>query len=121
MIPGWTGIGTSASYSFGGSDASVSARNGTCKFRFAYKDEVTGEVGLLSEPLEIKVTSAIYAFQGVQLLVYFPGYLLHESLALSINVYRTVKDGDTYYFDRTIPVRAWRGAATTGPTRPAAD
>ena len=114
LIPGWTGIGTSASYSFGGSDASVSARNGTYKFRFAYKDEVTGEVGLLSEPLEIKVTSAIYAFQGVQLLVYFPGYLLHESLALSINVYRTVKDGDTYYFDRTIPVRAWRGAATTG-------
>lgn len=108
------GVGSSADYAFGGSDASVTSRNGTYKFRFAYKDEITGEVGLLSEPVEIAIDSSLTAFQGVALLIYFPGYLLHESMALSINAYRSTKDGDTYYFDRTIPMRAWKPSITSG-------
>jgi hypothetical protein len=100
--------GTNVGYAFGGTDASASPRNGTYKFKFAYRDEITGETGLCSEPVVVKTTAtAPFDFMGLQFRVYFPGYLLHETLALSINVYRTVKDGDTYYFDRTIPMRAF--------------
>lgn len=91
--------GVAADYSFGGSD--YAERNGTYKFCFAYRDDATGEVGLMSEPVTLATDSTITK-QGLLLYVYFPGYLMHECLALSINVYRTVKDGDTFYYDRTI-------------------
>lgn len=100
-----------ANQSFGGSDASVTARVGTYKFKFAYKDDLTGEIGLASEPVSI-TTDTSDTFQGIVLYPYFPGYLMHESLALSINVYRTQKDGDTYYFDRTIPALAYINGVT---------
>ena len=100
-------------YCWGGSDAGAAARRGTYKFKFAYKDEVTGEVGLCSEPVTA-TTGTTVPFEGIQLLVRHPGYLLHEPMALTINVYRTTKDGDTYYFDRTIkPETAIPGTSTT--------
>ena len=100
-------------YCWGGSDAGAAGRRGTYKFKFAYKDEVTGEIGLCSEPVSA-TTGTTDPFESIQLLVRHPGYLMHESMALTINVYRTTKDGDTYYFDRTIkPETAIPGTSTT--------
>lgn len=93
---------------FGGSDASVTSRNGTYQFKFAYFDEATGEQGLCSEPITVKTDGSLSTFEGLQFYVYFPGYLMHESLATSINVYRTTRNGKTFYFDRTIPMFAAR-------------
>lgn len=103
--------GAADDYTFGGSGAA--SRNGTYKFCFAYKDEATGEIGLLSEPISLSTDSSTSA-QGLLLYIYYPGYLMHESLALSINVYRTVKDGDTFYYDRTIKMNPMPPATYAG-------
>lgn len=99
-----------ADHSFGGSTETT--RAGRYRFKFAYKDEATGEVGLCSEPVEITTDNATLAHAGLQFAVYFPGYLMHECLALSINVYRTTKDGETFYFDRNVPMYAFDGTLT---------
>lgn len=101
--------GTDAGFAFGGS--SYPERTGTYKFCFAYKDEATGEIGLMSEPVSLTTDSASSASIGLYLYVYFPGYLMHECLALSVNVYRTIKDGDTFYYDRTIKMSRKRSAS----------
>lgn len=101
-----------AEHSFGGT--SEAARAGRYRFKFAYKDEATGEIGLCSEPVEVTSsgTGSPLTHNGLRFVVYFPGYLMHECLALSINVYRTAKDGETYYFDRNVPMNAFQGTRT---------
>lgn len=99
---------------FGGS-ASAS-RQGTYQFKFAYFDEGTGEQGLCSEPITVTSDGSTVR-QGFQFFVYFPGYLLHESLATSINVYRTTRGGKTFFFDRTIPMFAARDSFTPTTTK----
>lgn len=89
----------------GNSGVAVTARAGTYKFKVAYKDEVTGEVGLCSEEVAITTDAATVAFEGLRIFVYFPGYLMHECGALSINLYRTIKDGDTFFFDQSFLVQ----------------
>lgn len=102
-----------ANYQFGGAGGTA-GREGVYKFKFAYKDDATGDVGLCSEPISITTTNAVGAVQGLRFLVMFPGYLMHETLAMSVNVYRTEKNGSTFYFDRTIPMASFTNAAASG-------
>lgn len=97
--------GANAAISFGGSNGAVSGRAGTYKFVVAYRDEATGELGLASEVLTLTTTTATFAFQGIRLEVMHPGYLLHESLALSVHLYRTTRNGEAFFFDRQIALR----------------
>lgn len=113
--------GTDASpfpLTWGGTSGEGAARFGTYQFKFAYKDEATGEVGLCSEPVSITTTNATVAREGIRLWILFPGYLMHESLALSINVYRTQKNDTganaSFFFDRTIPMGAFSNSGTVG-------
>lgn len=84
--------------------AAQPGRAGIYKFKFAYQDNGTGEVGLCSEPITVTSDGAGVNGQKFDFLVMFPGYLLHECLALSVNVYRTKAGGTQFYFDRTIVV-----------------
>jgi hypothetical protein len=93
--------GPASSAHWGGSDASVSGRNGSYQFKIAYRDDATSEQGLTSEPIKI-TTGVVSAFEGINLFIYFPGYLVHECLALTVDLYRTQKDGTEFFFDRTI-------------------
>lgn len=86
---------------FGGN--TYASRIGTYQFKFSYVDDGTGEMGLCSEPIVLK-TDGANAREGFRFWIYVPGYLMHESLATSINVYRTTRNGQTFYFDRTIPM-----------------
>jgi hypothetical protein len=104
-------FGPATNLHWGGSDASVSPRNGTYKFAVAYRDEATGEVGLRSEPVTIR--TANYApFVTMRLVIYFPGYLMHESLALTVILYRTQKDGTEFFFDSVVDLKALTSAGT---------
>lgn len=87
---------------FGGPAAPT--RAGTYKFIFAYSDEATGEVGLCSEPIAVTTDAAAGARQGIRFWIYFPGYLMHETLATTINVYRTKRNGNEFFYDRTVPM-----------------
>lgn len=91
-----------ASMGWGGTNGAMAGRAGTYKFKFAYRNDATGEVGLCSEEISLTTTLTTYAFMGIRFAVYFPGYLMHECLALSVNVYRTAMNGTTFYFDRTV-------------------
>ena len=99
-----------ADHSFGGTGEDE--RAGRYRFKFAYKDEATGEIGLCSEPIEVTTDNSTFTHKGLRFAVYFPGYLMHECLATSINVYRTAKDGETFYFDRNVPMYAFEGKPT---------
>jgi len=88
--------GATTGNDFGGSDATVSARNGTYRIMVAYRDEATGEIGLPSEPVAI-TTGTTNAFQAIRIRVLHPGYLMGETMALSIVVFRTERNGSTYY------------------------
>lgn len=101
-----------AALAFGGS--SHTDRSGVYKFAVSYKDEATGESGLLSEVVTITTGSAAVAREGINLYVLFPGYIMPECLATSINVYRTKRNGESLYFDRTVPVTAEFAMAPSG-------
>lgn len=96
----------SAVDAFGGSDGSVSGRVGTYKWRFAYRDEATGEIGIPSDEVEVTTTSGSPTYQGLRFPIYFPGYLMPECLAYSILAYRTKKDGEEYFLNEVIPMRS---------------
>lgn len=108
---------SSSTYSFGGTGEA--SRAGTYKFKFAYKDESTGEVGLCSEPITLTTDTTTYVHHGLRMYVMFPGYMMSESMAMSINVYRTAKGGDTFYYDRTIPSTAYVPLASATPSESA--
>jgi len=103
--------GPASSEHWGGSDATVSGRNATYKFKIAYRDEATGEIGLCSEPISL-TTGTATPFEGINLFIYFPGYLMHESLALTIVLYRTEANGNEFYFDRIIRPQALTSGIT---------
>lgn len=91
-------------------------RFGTYKFCVAYRDTATGEVGLLSEPLELTVEpngTRYNSGAGVRLFVMHPGYLLAETGALQIELYRTKRNGNTFFFDSVVPMNQ-AGTSTTG-------
>lgn len=82
-------------------------RFGTYKFRVAYRDTATGEIGLLSEPLELEIKADFSRYTqgvGVRLFIAHPGYLMAESGALQVELYRTQRNQDTYYFDSIVPM-----------------
>lgn len=110
-----TYAGASAANSFGGSDVSVSARTGVYKFAVAYKDEITGEVGLPSEIVDITTDSSA-AFEGIRLFVTFPGYMIPETMALSVLIYRSQKNGNELYFDRVLPAASLSATSIAGTT-----
>lgn len=56
-------------------------------FAVAYRDDVTGEIGQLSEVWKITMSPAIAPSMNVALFVKHPGYALAETMALSIMVY----------------------------------
>lgn len=99
-----------AASAFGGSDHPE--RTGIYKFAIAYKDEVTGEIGLLSEVVDITTDNSA-AKVGVRLVAVHPGYVLPECLALSILVYRSEKNGETLYYDHTAKMDAFLTVATS--------
>lgn len=89
-------------HSFGGS--SHTDRVGTYRFAFAYRDEATGERGLISEPVTVTSTGSGGALIGFAFHVMFPGYLLAESLGLRLDVYRSVKGGNQLFYSETVPI-----------------
>lgn len=99
-----------AASAFGGTDHPE--RTGVYKFAVAYKDEVTGEIGLLSETVDITTDNSA-AKVGVRLVVVHPGYVLPECLALSVLVYRSEKNGETLYYDHTAKMDAFFTVATS--------
>ena len=103
------------SLAFGGT--LFAARRGIYQIKIAYKDEGTGEMGLVSEPISVDTNlDTVSARVGIRLFAYFPGYLMHECLALSINVYRTAMNGSEFFFDRTVRVRNWDGTGASAET-----
>ena len=113
----WTAA--AAGNAFGGTNAAVVARQGKYTFAVRYRDEATGEVGLISEPVSV-TTGGTDPFEGVRLLVMFPGYLMHECLALTIDVFRTTKDGAVgdnnagLFFDRSFTMEAFFASSRAG-------
>lgn len=97
-----------AQESFGGSNAASGVpRAGIYGFRFAYRDDTTGEMGLPSDPIFVSTNAVTSALQKIRFRVLFPGYVMPECLALTICVYRTQKNGtsgSTFFFDRAIPL-----------------
>lgn len=93
-----------AAYGFGGTDVSMASRAGTYKFKFAYRDDATGEIGIPSEEVEVTTNTATYAYQGLRFFIYFPGYLMPECLAYSILAYRTKAGSPNgeFYFDSMV-------------------
>lgn len=98
-------------YAFGGTDATATTRAGRYRLAVGYRDDVTGERGLMSEILEVETLTSAPTKVGIRLLVLFPGYLMPESMALSIDVFRSELNGETLYFDRTVPMMAFDTAA----------
>lgn len=88
-----------ADYHFGGS--ANASRQGIYKFRIAYYDEATDEIGELSEAVVLQ-TDGTTANQGVRLYIYPSAYIMHESLALNIRLYRTARNGEAFFFDRNV-------------------
>ena len=71
------------------------------KFWVSYRDDATGEHGLLSEPLTVTITAAT---TGVRLIVKHPGYVLAETLALTVLVWRSKAGGDSPYLVGQLPL-----------------
>ena len=72
---------------------------GTYGFVVQYKDEGTGESGLPSEPLFLTVDGS----KEVRLAVMHPGYLMSETAATTIQVFRTkIGVTDTYGLAQTV-------------------
>jgi len=103
-----------AADAYGGS--SHTDRAGTYAFRFAYKDEATGEIGLWSEPVIVKTDGSTIAREGLQFFVYHPGYLMHETGALSILAWRTKKDGSEFYYTGVVRPLALASIGATSAT-----
>jgi hypothetical protein len=111
------GGGAAAGTAFGGSSAGppdVRPRAGKYKFAVAYKDEATGETGLISETIEVTTDATTDTFEGIRLFVLHPGYLMHECLALVVNVYRSQRNGEELFFDRTVPMDAFFASIRAG-------
>lgn len=82
-------------------------RFGTYKFCVAYRDTATNEIGLLSEPLELEIKADDKRYTqgyGVRLFIAHPGYLMAESGALQVELYRTKRNGETFFFDSVVPM-----------------
>lgn len=107
------------STSLGWGGGSYVSREGTYKFRVSYFDPGTGEEGLPSEEIELNSTGA-GAEIGISLAILFPGYVMPETAAIGVNVYRTTRNGQTFYFDRSMLVRTHdlsaSGAVSIGPS-----
>lgn len=97
-------------HSFGGS--SHTDRVGTYTFAFAYRDEATGERGLISEPVKVNSIGSGGTLLGFNFHVLFPGYLLAECLGLRLDVFRSVKGGDQLFYSETVPI--WGNTAASG-------
>lgn len=70
------------------SAASPPQSPGTYRFRVAYKDEYTGEVGLASEEITITIPQGSPpTLDGMQLWILHPGYLMGETLAFTAQVF----------------------------------
>lgn len=96
--------GAATDFEFGGSDQP--SRDGAYQFKVAYRDDTTGEYGLCSEVLTVTTASSGYTDAGIRLKILHPGYLMSESLALSVVVYRTGMGGSTFYRCATIGTRS---------------
>lgn len=101
-----------ATEAFGGS--SQSSRAGTYRFKFAYRDDATGEIGIPSEEIAVETNAVTHALTALRFYIYYPGYLMPESLALSIVAYRTKKEGNEFYFDETIKLTGLINAIAVG-------
>ncbi len=75
--------------------------DGTYKFRISWRDDATGEVGVWSEPIEVELSasrSPSTLENAVNLFILHPGYLMAESLSLTLMIWATEADGDTFGF-----------------------
>ncbi len=108
----WDASAEVDAYSFGGTG--LTERAGTYKFAVCYKDDVTGETGLISETVAITTDATTIARQGIILHVMFPGYLMSECLAMTVTVFRSQRNGESLYFDQNYPLTAC-GAGTLTP------
>lgn len=101
--------------------ADQDTRFGTYKFAIAYRDTATGEVGPLSEPVEITVEQGdlVDSGIGIRLFIMHPGYLMSECGALQVELYRTKRDDDAaepaYFFDSVVPMEAMQPTAPHAP------
>jgi hypothetical protein len=84
----------------------------TFKFWVSYRDDATGEVGLLSEPLTITIPAAA---RGVRLIVKHPGYVLAETMALTVLVWRSLAGGDSPFLVGALPLNTHAYPAAAPP------
>lgn len=81
---------------------------GTYKVAISYVDEVTGEEGLASEPVEITITAGL----GMQLAIMHPGYVMPESLCRRVNIYVAPPGTDALGFYTSILLSNTSGIVT---------
>jgi hypothetical protein len=73
--------------------------DGIYKVAVAYRDDTTGESGLASEEIELTLSGGT---KGIRIAIMFPGYLMPETLALSIDLYRSKVGESLLYFQQSI-------------------
>jgi len=98
-VPVWTDTDDAASYTYNTirslNNYAGATRGGSYSFAVAYKDQQTGEVGLLSEPMEVETDAVGSSKSGITLRVLYPGYMMSETAAYSLLVYRSAKNDTT--------------------------
>jgi hypothetical protein len=99
-------LSTDNALEFGGSNGAVSGRAGVYKWIFAYRNEATGEVGIPCEPITVTTDSSAGVSERLRFHIRYPGYTMPECAAMSILAFRTIKNGDTFYYDSSIPLLA---------------
>jgi hypothetical protein len=83
-------------------DARYQFTNGSAfTFWVSYRDDATGEIGLLSEPVTLTIPAAL---RGVRLFVKHPGYVMAETAALTVMVWRSAAGATQPYLVGTLPL-----------------
>jgi hypothetical protein len=75
---------------------------GVYKVTCCYRDDVTGEMGIAADPITITTDAVTGVHQGLRIGILFPGYLMAETAALSILVFRSDKGGSVLKYQQTI-------------------
>lgn len=82
-------------HSYGSQSGGNLGRNGIYNFKICFRDDATGEVGLPSDPLTLTTAGGLGSGGNdirINLFFLHPGYVMAESLAFSVLVFRTQKD-----------------------------
>jgi hypothetical protein len=81
---------------------------GAYRIAISYVDDVTGEEGLASDPIDVTITNGL----GIQLYVMHPGYMMPECLCRRINVYVAPPGTEAMGFYTSLPLRHGQPGST---------